>query len=133
MTGVLPRLSLTRYGPRFVHIMNISQQHLLVAGASGLVGLAAARHFASLPGWRVSAVSRRPPAGLEGVTHLPLDLGDAARAHEVLGGLEGVTHVLFAAYSEQPGTQGWREPQQMALNLRCFATRWSRSWPQARH
>ena len=34
---------------------------VLVAGASGLVGYAAVRHFASLPDWDVVAVSRRAP------------------------------------------------------------------------
>jgi len=40
---------------------------VLVAGASGLVGFAAARHFARLPDWKVIAVSRRLPEGLDGV------------------------------------------------------------------
>src|SRR5205823_3889443 len=40
---------------------------VLVAGASGLVGFAAAKHFASLGGWKVIAVSRREPEGLDGV------------------------------------------------------------------
>ena len=34
---------------------------VLIAGASGVIGAAAVEHFASLPGWRVIGVSRRPP------------------------------------------------------------------------
>ncbi len=98
--------------------MNIhpASPHVLVAGASGLVGHAAARHFAQA-GWRVTAVSRRRPAGLDGVDFLPLDLADGAASEAAIAALDGVTHVVFAAYAEQPGTQGWRDPPQMAFNL----------------
>jgi NAD(P)-dependent dehydrogenase (short-subunit alcohol dehydrogenase family) len=34
---------------------------MLVAGASGLIGLATVRHVATLPGWDVVGVSRRVP------------------------------------------------------------------------
>ena len=52
---------------------------VLIAGASGLVGFAAAKHFASLPGFKVKAISRRKPDGLEGVELIPVDLTDRAR------------------------------------------------------
>ena len=35
---------------------------VLIAGASGVIGAAAAAHFAGLPGWRALGVSRRPRA-----------------------------------------------------------------------
>jgi nucleoside-diphosphate-sugar epimerase len=90
--------------------------HVLVAGASGLVGSAAARHFLRT-GWRVTAVSRRRPVGLADACHLPLDLREGRAAAAAIGALDGVTHLVFAAYSEDPGTDGWREPRQMAANL----------------
>jgi len=42
------------------------KKKMLVAGASGLVGFAAVKHFAQLEDWDVVGVSRRIPDGLEG-------------------------------------------------------------------
>ena len=39
------------------------KKKMLVAGASGLVGFAAVKHFAQLADWDVVGVSRRIPAG----------------------------------------------------------------------
>src|SRR5262245_51187170 len=87
---------------------------VLVAGASGLVGFATARHFARLPGWSVVAVSRRRPEGLDGVELVSVDLTDRARCVEVFGAMPGVTHVVYAALYEKPGLyRGWREHDQM--------------------
>jgi nucleoside-diphosphate-sugar epimerase len=96
-------------------------QKILVAGASGLVGFAAARHFSSLPGWQVVAVSRRVPEGLHGVTVVPVDLLDRARCAEVFGAMRDVTHVVYAALHEKPGLiAGWRDPDQMQTNDRML-------------
>jgi nucleoside-diphosphate-sugar epimerase len=35
--------------------------HILIAGASGVIGAAAIEHFASLPDWQVTGLSRRMP------------------------------------------------------------------------
>ena len=80
-----------------------NHRHLLVAGATGLVGRAAARHFAAV-GWRVTAVSRRRPDDHDGGDFVAVDLADAARSAAVFGGMRDVTHVVFAAYAEKPGT-----------------------------
>ena len=92
---------------------------LLVAGAGGVVGAAAVEHFAGLPGWDVLALSRRRPPDLpSGVAHLPLDLTDAAACRAAGPVLAGVTHLLFAALYEKPDlVAGWRDPEQMAVNL----------------
>jgi len=90
---------------------------VLVAGASGLVGFAAAKHFASLPGFKVLAVSRRLPEGLDGVELISVDLTDRARCAEVFGGMREVTHLVYAALYEKPGLiRGWRERDQMETN-----------------
>ncbi|MBI2202483.1 MAG: SDR family oxidoreductase [Candidatus Rokubacteria bacterium] len=94
---------------------------VLVAGASGLVGFAAAQHFARLPGWKVIAVSRRLPDGLDGVELVSVDLTDATRCAEVFGRLRDVTHLVYAALYEKPGLfRGWRERDQMDTNLRML-------------
>lgn len=91
---------------------------VLVAGASGVVGAAAVEHFASLPDWRVLALSRRRPAQLpEGVEHVALDLTDAAACRSAADNLRGVTHLMYAALFELPElVAGWRDPRQMAVN-----------------
>jgi nucleoside-diphosphate-sugar epimerase len=95
---------------------------VLVAGASGLVGFAAAKHFASLPDWKVIAVSRRKPDGLDGVDFVSVDLTDRARCAEVFGAMGAVSHVVYAALFEKPGLiKGWRERDQMETNLTMLA------------
>ena len=99
----------------------MAKKKVLVAGASGLVGFAAVRHFASLDGWEVVGVSRRIPDGLEGATLLSVDLQDPARCTEVFGQMQDVTHLVYTALYEKPGVvQGWRERDQMETNLRML-------------
>jgi len=94
-----------------------NQRHMLVLGATGLVGYAAAQHFATAGGWQVTAVSRRRPDGLAGADFVAVDLANAAQSAAIFSTMKSVTHVVFAAYAEQPGTQGWRDPAQMEFNL----------------
>ena len=94
---------------------------ILIAGASGLVGYAAAKHFASLPEYKTVAVSRRLPEGLDGVELVSLDLLDTGRCAKVFGQMRDVTHLVYAALYEKPGLyQGWRERDQMETNLRML-------------
>lgn len=91
---------------------------VLIAGASGLVGYAALRHFSSLNDWEVAAVSRRAPSAVGRAAFSSVDLFDAARCREVFGQMSDVTHLVYAAVNEQPGLlQGWVERQQMERNL----------------
>jgi nucleoside-diphosphate-sugar epimerase len=90
---------------------------VLIAGASGLVGQAAARHFASLPDWDVVAVSRRRPVHAESVEWLPLDLNDPIECTRALSSLRDVTHVVYAALFETPGlSSGWFDEDVMHRN-----------------
>ena len=94
---------------------------MLVAGVSGVVGHAAAGHFASLPDWEVVGVSRRRPAGLGGVDLVSVDLTDEAECRRVFSRMRDVTHVVFAALSEQPGlVAGWHDRAQMEKNERML-------------
>ena len=104
----------------------MSPRRILIAGASGLVGFAAAKHFATRPGWRVPGVSRRLPAGLPGVELISIDLTDQVRCAEVFGAMRDVTHVVYAALYEKPGLiRGWRERDQMETNERMLRKRYS--------
>lgn len=97
----------------------MAKHTMLVAGAGGVVGAAAVAHFAALPDWDVIAVSRRRPPELPaGVEHLSLDLTDAAACRAAGGALARVTHLMFAAlYEKLDLVAGWRDPEQMAVNL----------------
>ncbi len=95
---------------------------VLVAGASGLVGTAAAHAFLDA-GWQVVAASRREPELLAGrnYQHLALDLQDARACEAAAATLADVTHVVYTAVYELPGLlQGWSDPEQIATNGRML-------------
>lgn len=94
-------------------------KRVLVAGASGVVGAAAAEAFLDL-GWEVVALSRRAPElrGARTCEHLSVDLRDAAASATALVQLQGITHLVYAALYEKPGLiAGWQEQDQMQTNL----------------
>ena len=95
---------------------------VLVVGATGVVGQACLQHFAALPDWNVIGVARRPIAAPEGVTSLQLDLQNPDACQIALGSRDEITHVVYAAVYEQPGTlvSGWRNQDQMDINLRML-------------
>jgi nucleoside-diphosphate-sugar epimerase len=94
----------------------MSTGRVVVFGASGVIGKAAARHFAAT-GWDTIGVSRRDP-GVAGVAHVALDLHDGEACRPALGGIPGVTHVVYAAMQEAPGlVEGWRDEELMTTNL----------------
>ena len=95
---------------------------VLVAGASGLVGFEAARHYCALPGCEVTVVSRRPPHDELDARFVAVDLTDDAGCGEILGReAAGTTHLVYAALYEQAQlVAGWREPEHLATNVRMF-------------
>lgn len=74
-------------------------RHVLVVGATGVVGRAAVEHFEGLGSWRVTMVSRRPPLFATAAQHIPLDLTDRLACEAALGSLGGVTHLVYTALS----------------------------------
>jgi nucleoside-diphosphate-sugar epimerase len=93
-------------------------KNVLIVGASGLVGTAAALAFTDA-GWNVIAASRRSPELLadKPCTHLPIDLQDARACAEAVQSLTHITHVVYTAVYELPGlVQGWSDPQQIDTN-----------------
>jgi nucleoside-diphosphate-sugar epimerase len=97
------------------------KQHVLIAGASGLVGYAALRHFETLTDWEVTAVSRRPPLSKSRARFAPLDLTDEKASAALFAGMADVTHVVYAALFEKPGlVPGWFEEDQIATNERML-------------
>ena len=90
---------------------------ILIAGATGLVGYATMKHFASEKGCEVIAVSRRRPDETFGARWLPLDLTDTDACVQAAPAFEGVTHLVYAALYERPGlVAGWQEDEQIGTN-----------------
>ena len=112
-------------------------KRVLVAGATGLVGYACMKHFASEPGCEVIAVSRRRPDETFGARWLPLDLADAAACEAAAPAFAGVTHLVYAALYERPGlVAGWQEAEQIGLNdamLRNLLIPVEKASPDLRH
>jgi nucleoside-diphosphate-sugar epimerase len=97
--------------------VNDAQKAILIAGATGLVGYAALKHFTQHPGQDVIALSRRIPRETFGARFIPLDLTDAARCRAMIRSLTGVTHLVYAALFELPGlVDGWCDNRQIHTN-----------------
>ena len=94
---------------------------VLVAGASGVVGFAAVKHFSSLPDVNVIALSRRKPHDETGARWLSVDLRDGSATQMHTRELAQVTHLVYAALFEKPNLlAGWREADQIATNAAMF-------------
>ncbi|WP_109479833.1 SDR family oxidoreductase [Paraburkholderia sp. C35] len=95
---------------------------VLVAGASGLIGVAAIERFLAA-GWDVVGVSRRKPELLElteggDFEFVSVDLRDENAARKALSTLEGITHVAYAAIYENADdlVSGWSNAAQIEIN-----------------
>lgn len=94
---------------------------VLIVGASGLVGTAAANSFIR-SGWSVIAASRRFPDLIDGdFEHASLDLQDAAACAAFAEACDDISHVVYTAVFELPGLiAGWSDPQQIETNGRMI-------------
>jgi nucleoside-diphosphate-sugar epimerase len=91
--------------------------HVLIAGASGVIGQAAVAAFAA-KGWQVTALSRRRPSVDAAYRHISVDLTDPTASHAALSALAPVSHVVYAALFEEPDlVKGWQSSAQMDINL----------------
>ena len=78
-----------------------NRKTVLVAGAQGVIGRAAAAHYSQQADTTVYGVSRRPVDGLENVRAISADLLDPADTRRKLDVLKDLTHVVFGAYVEK--------------------------------
>jgi len=81
--------------------MSKSERSVLVAGAQGVIGRAAAEYFSSLPGTKVYGLSRRPLEEIPGVIPINIDLLYPQDVERVLAPLKDVTHIVLGAYVEK--------------------------------
>ena len=95
----------------------MTNKKVVVAGATGLVGSAALRHFGLSGGCDVVALSRRRPRDLYGARYVEADLTDATQCARAAPELSGATHLVYAALYEGPDlVDGWRDPNQIRTN-----------------
>jgi nucleoside-diphosphate-sugar epimerase len=99
----------------------MTRKTVLIAGATGLVGFAAMKHFSTQPDCRVIALSRRRPDETFGAEFLPLDLTEPTACAAAMAAMSDVTHLVYAALHERPGlVAGWREREQIETNDRML-------------
>jgi nucleoside-diphosphate-sugar epimerase len=97
--------------------MQMAAKKVVVAGATGLVGSAALRHFGASGGCELIALSRRKPRNLYGARYVQADLTDAAQCARTAPELQGTTHLIYAALYEAPNlVDGWRDQSQIRTN-----------------
>ena len=95
----------------------MANKKVVVAGATGLVGNAALRHFGTSGGCEVVALSRRQPRELHGAHYVQADLTDPAQCNRAAAELQGATHLIYAALYEAPNlVEGWRDQSQIRTN-----------------
>lgn len=115
----------------------MADKRVVVAGATGLVGNAALRHFGALDGCEVVALSRREPRDLCGARYVEIDLTDPASCARNAPELQGATHLVYAALYEAPNLiDGWRDQSQIRTNdlmLRNLMAALEPVAPQLRH
>jgi len=86
-------------------VQSAGKGKVLVVGAHGVIGRAAAIQLADT-GWDVVTVARRGPvdalSGRNNVRHVSADLLDLESVNVAFSALAGVSHVVYAAYVEMP-------------------------------
>jgi nucleoside-diphosphate-sugar epimerase len=101
---------------------------ILIAGALGLTGRTAVRHFESR-GWDVVGLSRRTPQQAyrddfkSGAQFIAVDLRDPADCRAKLAALTDVTHIAYAAvYETSDLKSGWTEGAEdfVGINVRML-------------
>jgi nucleoside-diphosphate-sugar epimerase len=104
---------------------------VVVAGAVGVIGRGVLAHFDDRRDARVVGLSRRSPDFPTRAEHISVDLMNPADCENKLGGLNDVTHLVYAAYQEFPSLSALVAPN-LAM-LRNFIETVERSSPGLRH
>jgi nucleoside-diphosphate-sugar epimerase len=81
--------------------MSPSKRSVLIAGAQGVTGRAAAEHFCSLPDTKVYGLSRRKLEQFPGLVPINVDLLSLEGVERAITPMEDITHIVFAAYMEK--------------------------------
>ncbi|MCC6532258.1 MAG: SDR family oxidoreductase [Burkholderiales bacterium] len=73
------------------------RHHALIAGVTGVVGNALARHLAGRDDWTVAGCARRVPSDAISYPVIAMDLMNARDCREKIRALSAVTHLLYCA------------------------------------
>jgi nucleoside-diphosphate-sugar epimerase len=111
---MIPVLSETHQSSNEWSHMTQPKRSILIAGAQGVIGKAAAEYFSSLPETTVYGVSRRKLEDLPNVIPLRVDLLSPAEVERTISPVAGITHIVFAAYIEK-ATPGERSRVNLAI------------------
>jgi nucleoside-diphosphate-sugar epimerase len=113
-----------------------AQEHVLVIGATGLVGRAVVEHFARA-GYRTTAISRRTPFDSYGADFVSVDLADRAACEAAFSSITDCTRIVFAAVDDQADlVAGWLDQDHVDRNgamLRNMVDVVTRASPSLRH
>lgn len=93
-----------------------SQQHILVVGATGLLGRAVVDHFGAIENWTVSSIARREIMGDHRSTHYQLDLMDGQSCRSVLRSSPELASVTQIVYTALYGSNVW-DSEERRVNL----------------
>jgi nucleoside-diphosphate-sugar epimerase len=97
--------------------MKPAHNTVLIAGATGVVGFATMKHFASQTDYDVFCVARRAPTQTFGARFVSLDLTDEHACVSLEDAFPNVTHLVYAAlFEKQQLLAGWRDPDQISIN-----------------
>lgn len=92
------------------------KEHVLVTGATGVVGRSAMQFYAER-GYAVTSVSRRRPLNTYGAQWISLDLSDENACKATLSKLTDIVQIVFAALHEEPDlVAGWTKQKHVDRN-----------------
>lgn len=95
--------------------------HVLIVGATGVVGQAAMKHFAQRGDCVVTAISRRQPMETFGARFRSVDLAQPDACRALAADLGDLTHLVYTAVYEKPGLYaGWLETDHVETNRRML-------------
>lgn len=81
----------------------MAQNKAVIVGALGVMGRYICERLVAAGDWEVVGLSRRKGPDGPRLRHISVDALDAADVTAKLAGLDGVTHMFFAAFQSQPG------------------------------
>lgn len=94
----------------------MQEGHVLVTGATGLVGRSCMQHF-SQSGHKTTAISRRRPFATYGATFLSVDLSSSSACQSAFASITDITQIVFAALYEEPDlVSGWTSQSHIDRN-----------------
>ncbi len=92
--------------------------HLLVVGASGVVGRNILRHFEARPDWELTGLGRRQIEFDTRARIHSLDLQDAGACEASAAQFKNVTHVIYCAtYEKENLLAGWLQAEHADTNI----------------